>query len=87
MLFEMYENIINFTQAENYSYEQIIIKDKDLTSNQFVDYKNDINLFSSFTNVEEKKIIPKILEVLKNLKENQASDIFNIVWNSNFNYV
>ena len=78
------ENIIDFTQAENYSYEQIIIKDKDLTSNQFVDYKNEINLFSSFTSVEEKKIIPKILEVLKNLKENQASDIFNI---GDLNYI
>ena len=78
------ENIINFTQAENYSYEQIIIKDKDLTSNQFIDYKNEINLFSSFTSVEEKKIIPKILEVLKNLKENQASDIFNI---GDLNYI
>jgi len=78
------ENIIDFTQAENYSYEQIIIKDKDLTSNRFVDYKNEINLFSSFTNVEEKKIIPKILEVLKNLKENQASDIFNI---GDLNYI
>ena len=78
------ENIIDFTQAENYSYEQIIIKDKDLTSNQFIDYKNEINLFSSFTSVEEKKIIPKILEVLKNLKENQASDIFNI---GDLNYI
>ena len=78
------ENIIDFTQAENYSYEQIIIKDKDLTSNQFVDYKNEINLFSSFTSVEEKKIIPKILEVLKNLKENQASNIFNI---GDLNYI
>ena len=78
------ENIIDFTQAENYSYEQIIIKDKDLTSNRFVDYKNEINLFSSFTSVEEKKIIPKILEVLKNLKENQASDIFNI---GDLNYI
>ena len=78
------ENIIDFTQAENYSYEQIIIKDKDLTSNQFVDYKNEINLFSSFTNVEEKKIIPKILVVLKNLKKNQTSDIFNI---GDLNYI
>ena len=78
------ENIIDFTRAENYSYEQIIIKDKDLTSNQFVDYKNEINLFSSFTSVEEKKIIPKILEVLKNLKENQASNIFNI---GDLNYI
>ena len=78
------ENIIDFTQAENYSYEQIIIKDKDLTSNQFIDYKNEINLFSSFTSVEERKIIPKILEVLKNLKENQASDIFNI---GDLNYI
>ena len=78
------ENINDFTLAENYSYDQIIIKEKDLTSNQLADYKNEINLFSSFTNVEESRIIPKILEVLKDLKKDQDSDIFNV---GDLNYI
>jgi len=42
------ENIEIFTNPEKFSYDQIIIKQENLSSTKFEDYNNDKNLLNSF---------------------------------------
>ncbi|MAV83052.1 MAG: hypothetical protein CMI90_06290 [Pelagibacteraceae bacterium] len=72
------ENKNLFTTNAKYSYEQIIINDTSSYKEKFEDYKNDNNIYDKFSNIEESKIIPNILKVLKKLKENEKSNIFEV---------
>jgi len=78
------ENIEIFTNPEKFSYDQIIIKQENLSSTKFEDYNNDKNLLNSFNKIEGKKILPQIYNVLNSLNENQESDIFKV---GDLNYI
>jgi len=78
------ENIEIFTNPEKFSYDQIIIKQENLSSTKFEDYNNDKNLLNSFNKIEEKKILPQIYNVLNSLNEKQESDIFKV---GDLNYI
>ena len=78
------ENIEIFTNPEKFSYDQIIIKQENLSSTKFEDYNNDKNLLNSFNKIEEKKILPQVYNVLNSLNEKQESDIFKV---GDLNYI
>ena len=78
------ENINIFTKPKTFSYDQIIVKQNDLSSLKFEDYRNDKNKINSFTKIEKQKILPQIYSKLNELNENKESGIFKI---GDLNYI
>ncbi len=78
------ENLNIFTKPKTFSYDQIIIKQNSLSSNNFEDYKNDENSINSFKDIQKQNIIPQIYNVINELNENEVSKVFKV---GNLNYI
>ena len=71
------ENITTFIEPKNYTYEQIILEND--RNESFVELKNSNNSqFKLFEDVNEKLILPQVLDNLKKLKVGDESESIKI---------